>query len=290
VKTTFYRELGRSGIQLSALGLGCWAIGGPFWAGETPVGWGKVDDEESIGAVHRALELGVNFFDTADVYGAGHSERVLARALAGRRNQVVIATKFGNQFDENSKQITGISADPEYIRQACEASLRRLRTEYIDLYQFHWGDCPVEQAREARDTLETLVQAGKIRAYGWSTDSPERAAVFAEGQNCVAIQHQMNVLDDNPALASNLIYFSFVTLTTTGYGDIFQAADSAQPLQSGINIRSALPRDVARQASNARTRRSGMTSLMDGSGPPLIDRCLLRCMSPFMADFVAEVS
>jgi aryl-alcohol dehydrogenase-like predicted oxidoreductase len=202
VKTTFYRELGRSGIQLSALGLGCWAIGGPFWAGETPVGWGKVDDEESIGAVHRALELGVNFFDTADVYGAGHSERVLARALAGRRNQVVIATKFGNQFDENSKQITGISADPDYIRQACEASLRRLGTEYIDLYQFHWGDCPVEQAREARDTLETLVQAGKIRAYGWSTDSPERAAVFAEGQNCVAVQHQMNVLDDNPALVA----------------------------------------------------------------------------------------
>jgi len=82
------------------------------------VGWGKVDDEESIAAVHRALELGVNFLDTADVYGAGHSERVLARALAGRRQQVVIATKFGNQFDENSKQVTGISADPDYVRQA----------------------------------------------------------------------------------------------------------------------------------------------------------------------------
>ncbi len=212
VKATFYRELGRSGIQVSALGLGCWAIGGPFWAGETPVGWGKVDDEESIGAVHRALELGVNFFDTADVYGAGHSERVLARALAGRRQQVVIATKFGNQFDENSKQVTGISADPDYIRQACEASLRRLGTEYIDLYQFHWGDRPAEQAREVRDTLETLVQAGKIRAYGWSTDSPERAAVFAEGQNCVAIQHQMNVLDDNPALIALCEEFNLASI------------------------------------------------------------------------------
>ena len=72
MNTTFYRELGRSGIQVTALGMGCWAIGGPFWTGETPVGWGKVDDEESIRAVHRALELGVNFFDTADVYGAGH--------------------------------------------------------------------------------------------------------------------------------------------------------------------------------------------------------------------------
>jgi aryl-alcohol dehydrogenase-like predicted oxidoreductase len=192
--------LGRSGIQVSALGMGCWAIGGPFWAGETPVGWGKVDDEESIRAIHRALELGVNFFDTADVYGAGHSERVLARALAGRRQEVVIATKFGNQFDESSKQITGTSAAPDYIRQVCEASLRRLDTECIDLYQFHWSDYPAEQAGEVRDTLETLVEAGKIRAYGWSTDSLERARVFAEGPNCVAIQHQMNVLDDNAAL------------------------------------------------------------------------------------------
>ena len=145
--------------------MGCWAIGGPSWVGETPVGWGKVDDEESIGAVHRALELGVNFL-IPPMLGAGHGERVLARALAGRRQQVVIATKFGNQFDENSKQVTGISAAPDYIRQACEASLRRLGTEYIDLYQFHWGDYPAEQAGEVRDTLETLVQAGKFAPMG----------------------------------------------------------------------------------------------------------------------------
>jgi aryl-alcohol dehydrogenase-like predicted oxidoreductase len=212
MNSTFYRELGRSGIQVSALGMGCWAIGGPFWAGETAVGWGKVDDEESIRAVHRALELGVNFFDTADVYGAGHSERVLARALAGRRQEVVIATKFSNRFDENTKQITGSSAAPDYIRQACEASLRRLDTEYIDLYQFHWSDYPAEQAREVADTLETLVAAGKIRAYGWSTDSPERAGVFAERLNCVAIQHQINVLDDNPALVAVCEEFSLASI------------------------------------------------------------------------------
>ena len=212
MNTTFYRELGRSGIQVSALGMGCWAIGGPFWAGETPVGWGKVDDEESIRAVHRALEFGVNFFDTADVYGAGHSERVLARALAGRRQEVVIATKFSNQFDENTKQITGSSAAPDYIRQACEGSLRRLDTEYIDLYQFHWSDYPAEQAREVADTLETLVAAGKIRAYGWSTDSPERAGVFAERPNCAAIQHQINVLDDNPALVAVCEEFNLASI------------------------------------------------------------------------------
>ena len=190
------RTLGRSGIQVSAMGLGCWAIGGPFWAGKTPVGWGEVDDNESIRAIHRALDRGVTFFDTADVYGAGHSERVLAQALAGRRQQVVIATKFANIFDETTRQITGASAAPDHIRRACEDSLRRLNTDCIDLYQFHWNDYDVDRAGEVRDTLETLVTAGKIRAYGWSTDFPERARVFAEGARCTAIQNQMNVLDD----------------------------------------------------------------------------------------------
>src|SRR5271154_5463281 len=101
------RQLGRSDIQVSAMGLGCWAIGGPFWSGEVPLGWGKVDDNESIRAIHRGLELGVNFLDTANVYGAGHSERVVARALGERRKQIVIATKFTNIFDEATRQVTG---------------------------------------------------------------------------------------------------------------------------------------------------------------------------------------
>jgi aryl-alcohol dehydrogenase-like predicted oxidoreductase len=196
MSATFTRRLGRSGIQVSAMGLGCWAIGGPFWAGDDAVGWGEVDDNESIRAIHCALDFGVNFFDTADVYGTGHSERVLGRALAGHRNQVVIATKFGNTFDETTRQITGSDASPEYIRQACEASLQRLNTNYIDLYQFHLNDYDPNQAGAVRDVLEELVTEGKIRQYGWSTDFPERARVFAEGPNCTATQHQMNVLDD----------------------------------------------------------------------------------------------
>jgi len=178
------------------MGLGCWAIGGPFWAGDNAVGWGEVDDDESIRAIHRALKLGITFLDTADVYGTGHSERVLARALEGRRDQVVIATKFGNTFDETTRQITGSDASPEYIRQACEASLQRLNTDYIDLYQFHLNNYDPDQAGAVRDALEELVAKGKIRKYGWSTDFPERARVFAEGQNCTTVQHQMNVLDD----------------------------------------------------------------------------------------------
>ncbi len=193
---TFMRTLGRSGIEVSAMGLGCWAIGGPFWRDGTPAGWGEVDDNESIRAIHRGLELGITFLDTANVYGAGHSEKVLAQALKGRRQQVVIATKFGNLFDEDTRQITGSSATPDGIRAQCEESLRRLDTDYIDLYQLHLGNYDTALAAEVRETLEGLVQAGKIRSYGWSTDDPARERIFAEGANCTAVQHQMNVLDD----------------------------------------------------------------------------------------------
>ena len=194
------RKFDKSGLEVSALGLGCWAIGGPFWAGETPLGWGEVDDAESIRAIHRGLDLGVTFFDTANVYGAGHSERVLARALAGRRNQVVIATKFNALFDEETRQVTGSDTSPAGIRQACEGSLRRLETDYIDVYLFHDNGFPPEKAQPVRDTLEALVKEGKIRTYGWSTDFPKSAEFFAQGEHCAAIEVELNVLDDNPAI------------------------------------------------------------------------------------------
>jgi len=194
------RTLGRSGIEISALGMGCWAIGGPFWRGDAPLGWGQVDDKESIRAVHRAMELGITFFDTADVYGAGHSERVLARALDGLRRNVVIATKFNSVFDEKTRQVSGSDASPAHIREACASSLRRLNTDYIDLYQFHDNGYPADKAGPVRDTLEELVKEGKIWAYGWSTDFPDRAEAFAEGPKCTSIQLQLNVLEDNPAV------------------------------------------------------------------------------------------
>ena len=191
------RTLGRSGIDVSALGMGCWAIGGPFWRGDKPVGWGDVDDAESRRAIARALELGVTLFDTSDVYGCGHSERILGDALRGRRDQVVIATKFGNVFDEQTRQITDASGDPDHIRAACDASLRRLQTDYIDLYQFHLGGYDLDKTDDVIATLEELVDAGKIRWYGWSTDDPERAAKFAEGPHCAAIQQRLNLFEGN---------------------------------------------------------------------------------------------
>ncbi|GHO47219.1 aldo/keto reductase [Ktedonospora formicarum] len=192
------RTLGRSGIKVNALGMGCWAIGGQD-GGNLPSGYGPVDDVESIRAIHRALELGVTFFDTAAVYGCGHSEHILGQALGKQRQNVTIATKFGAQFNEATRIVTGgFECSPTYIRQACEASLRRLQTDYIDLYQFHENHYDLEHAFEVREILEQLVAEGKIRFYGWSTDDPERARLFALGPHCTAIQHTLNIFADTP--------------------------------------------------------------------------------------------
>jgi aryl-alcohol dehydrogenase-like predicted oxidoreductase len=118
----------------------------------------------------------------------------------GRRDQTIIATKFGYITNERTGRINRNDASPEAIRHSCEASLRRLNTEYIDLFQFHLGGYPIEQAGVVRDTLEQLVDEGKIRWYGWSTDDPARARFFAEGPHCAAVQHQLNLFDDHAAM------------------------------------------------------------------------------------------
>ena len=123
------RVLGRSGIKVSDIGFGCWAIGGPVTLNGRPDGW---DDDQSVAALRRGLELGVTFFDTADVYGAGHSEQVLGRALAGHRDEVVIATKFGYTFDPGQRAITGEDTSPAYIYGAVRSYQRRRRPPPID--------------------------------------------------------------------------------------------------------------------------------------------------------------
>jgi aryl-alcohol dehydrogenase-like predicted oxidoreductase len=191
----FQRDLGtRTGIQVSALGLGCWAIGGPWTFNGQPAGWGEVDDEESIRAIRHALDRGVTMFDTADVYGCGHSERILGRALADRRDDVVIVTKVGNLFDEQTRTGGGNDVSAAYLRGACDASLRRLRTDRIDVYLIHDGIATPEDVPAVVDTLEELVAAGKIRWYGSSISDPAIVRAMAEGPNMVAVQHELNVL------------------------------------------------------------------------------------------------
>jgi aryl-alcohol dehydrogenase-like predicted oxidoreductase len=202
----FTRTLGRSGIQVSAVGMGCWAIGGPWNFLGRPAGWSKVDDEESIRSIHTALDLGANFFDTAANYGAGHSERILGQATKGRRDQVVIATKFGYEVDEANKKVTTHGPSEEesdvasHLRVELEGSLRRLDTDYVDVYQLHVWGLQLERALEARQVLEDLVKEGKIRTYGWSTDRTEAVKAFASSPNCGVVQQQLNIFDGSMEL------------------------------------------------------------------------------------------
>jgi aryl-alcohol dehydrogenase-like predicted oxidoreductase len=203
------RTLGKSKLEVSALGMGCWAIGGPWaWAqpGQKPfpAGWGNTDDDESIRAIHCALDAGVNFFDTAANYGAGHSEVILGRALKGKRDNVVIATKFGHIVNETEKTVYG-DADQiiKNVRTDVENSLRRLQTDLIDVYQLHEGGYDPKLALELQSVLEDLVSAGKIRWYGWSTDVVDSARKFASGASgahCTSIQFRLNAIYDNPEM------------------------------------------------------------------------------------------
>lgn len=200
------RTLGKSKMEVSALGMGCWAIGGP-WTWDQPggkpfpAGWGHTDDDESIRAIHAALDMGVSFFDTAANYGAGHSEVVLGNALKGKREKVVIATKFGHIINEEKKIVYGDNDQIiKNVRNDVENSLRRLQTDHIDIYQLHAGDYDPQLSLELQGILEELVQAGKIRWYGWSTDREKSAAIFASAEtakHCTSIQFQLNAIFDN---------------------------------------------------------------------------------------------
>jgi aryl-alcohol dehydrogenase-like predicted oxidoreductase len=145
--------------------------------------------------------MGVNFFDTAANYGAGHSEIVLGRALKDKRHQVVIATKFGHIVNEKGKAVYGDPAQIiKNVRVDVENSLRRLQTDFIDIYQLHDGGYDPQLALELQTVLEDLVLAGKIRWYGWSTDIADSARKFAPGQHCTSIQFRLNAIYDNPEM------------------------------------------------------------------------------------------
>ncbi len=162
------RKLGYSDLHLTPVGLGTWAIGG----GDNPYGWGPQDDKESIAAIQRALDLGVNWIDTAAGYGKGHSEEVIGRAIAGRRDEVIVATKCGILWQEDGSEIYGhLKADS--IRREVENSLRRLQVETIDLYQIHWP-WPDEDIEEGWATIAELIKEGKVRYGGVSNFNVEQ--------------------------------------------------------------------------------------------------------------------
>ncbi|HIQ01420.1 MAG TPA: aldo/keto reductase [Anaerolineales bacterium] len=162
------RKLGYTDLHLTTIGLGTWAMSGGGWA----FGWGPQDDAESIAAIRRALDLGINWIDTAAVYGLGHAEEIVGRAIAGRRDEVIIATKCGLVWDEGSTTPYG-RLRAESVRREVEASLRRLNVEVIDLYQIHWPN-PEEDIEEAWATIADLIREGKVRYGGVSNFSVEQ--------------------------------------------------------------------------------------------------------------------
>jgi aryl-alcohol dehydrogenase-like predicted oxidoreductase len=169
------RQLGNSDMQLTPVGFGAWAIGGSGWQ----FAWGAQDDQESIEAIHRALDLGINWIDTAAAYGLGHSEEVVAKALEGRTNRPYVFTKCSLVWGEDRQIQHNLKADS--VRRECEASLRRLRVETIDLYQIHWPN-PDSEIEEGWQTLAKLKEEGKIRYIGvsnFSVQQMERAQKIA---------------------------------------------------------------------------------------------------------------
>lgn len=195
------RRLGRSGLETVPIGLGCWAIGGPFRDRGGWMGFGDVDDAESLRALAFALDRGVTLLDVADVYGCGHAERLVGQAIAGRpRDELILIGKGGWRFDASTRQVEGRDVSPGAIRRSCEASLRRLGTSYLDVYAIHPFDVSLDDALAARDELERLVAGGQIRSYAWCTEDPAKLRAFAEGPHCSIAPQELNVLSERREL------------------------------------------------------------------------------------------
>lgn len=194
-----YRNLGKTDMEVSEVGFGVWTVSTGWW--------GKIEERDGIALLDQALDLGINFFDTGDTYGLGYGEEILAKALGKKRNEILIGTKFGYDFYSNVERDGHRERpqdfSPEFVRYACEQSLRRLNTDHIDLYQLHNPKLATIENDELFETLEALVQEGKIRYYG-SALGPD-IGWFEEGEASMkdrkvpTIQIIYSILEQDPA-------------------------------------------------------------------------------------------
>jgi aryl-alcohol dehydrogenase-like predicted oxidoreductase len=229
------RTLGRSGPTVSALGLGCMGMS-EFY--------GATDDDESIAVIHRALELGVNFLDTSDAYGPHTNERLVGRAIADRRDEVVLATKFGIVRDPNDPKSRAINGRPEYVKEACEGSLQRLGLDHIDLYYQHRVD-PDTPIEETVGAMAELVHEGKVRYLGLSEAGPETLRRACAVHQITALQTEYSLwsLDPEDAIlpACRELGIGFVAYSPLGRGFLTGAIKSVDDLADD-DFRRSTPR------------------------------------------------
>lgn len=216
-----YRTLGTTGLQVSEIGFGGWAIGGATEAGGVPIGWGGTTDDESLAAIRRARELGVTFFDTADIYGHGRSESLLGIVLSRKRTEVVIATKVGNVRGASGEHRKDFSKS--HIFHAIDGSLKRLRTDYVDLYQLHNPSLGDLRRGEIQEAMEMLQALGKIRYWGVSVTTPEEGIEIVKSGWGYTLQVLYNILNQSAARVL------FPLAREEGYGIIARV-----PLASGL--------------------------------------------------------
>jgi aryl-alcohol dehydrogenase-like predicted oxidoreductase len=268
-----YRELGKTGIKVSAIGFGGWAIGGPSEASGTPLGWGRTTDEESLAAIRRARDLGVTFFDTADSYGFGRSESLLGIVLSRKREDVIIATKVGvirNSTGELKKDFS-----KQHIFVAVDGSLKRLRSDYIDLYQVHNPTIDDLRREEIQDAMERLQDNGKIRFWGVSVSNPEEGLEVVRRGWGNTLQVLYNILNQAPAEEL------FPMAKEKGYGIIARVPLASGLLTGKFRIDTTFPTDDIRQnfltprrLQEALDRVDEVKSIIGGAARTLIEGAL----------------